>query len=169
MNKYVNAEFVDTAEAYSQITFFGNNNIAIPYINIDLMPNNPITNKQCFVDYSYYVLIGVKSMEYGSAKGKLTFNFDLSVKDESLVTEYITIGDYQSIGAEVKIECQDMYYYTFDNSKISIRPDDFVPHETPNFKQTLHTNDIGRFFSFEGIPNEIKAVLGDNISSIVWK
>jgi hypothetical protein len=169
MNKYTSAEFVDTYEAYSQITFFGNNNIAIPYINIGLMPNNPITHKQSFVDFSYYILAGVKSMEFGSAKGKLFFSFNLLVEDMPLVTEHITIGNYESVGAGVKVECRDMFYYTFDNSRISIRPDDFIPYETPNFKRTLDTEEIERFFSFQNIPDEIKAVLGDNISSMVWK
>lgn len=169
MNKYDNAEFVNTSEAYSQITFFGNNNIAIPYINMGLMPDNPITHKQSFVDYSYYILTRVNSMEYGSTKGKLIFSFDLLMKKASPITEYIGIGNYISVDSEVKIECQDMHYFTFDNSKISTRPDDFIPYETPNFKQTLNTEEIERFFSFQNIPDEIKAILGDNISSVVWK
>jgi len=169
MIKYVSAEFIDTAEAYSQITFFGNNNIAIPYINITIMPDNPITHKVSFVDYSYYVLTGVRSMEYGSAKGKLIFSFGSSPKDVPPLIEYIMIGDYQSVGAEVKIECQGIDYYMFDNSKISSRPDDFIPYETPNFKQTMNTEEIENFFSFQNIPSEIKVILGNNISSLIWK
>ena len=169
MNKYINVEFVDTCEAYSQITFFGNNNIAIPYININIMPDNPITHEQSFVDYSYYVLTGVKSMEYGSLKGKLNFNLGLSIEDVQTKLEYVTIGDYQSVGAEVKIECENMNYYMFADSKISTRPDAFIPYETPNFKQTMNTEEIENFFSFKNIPNEIKMILGDNISSVIWK
>jgi hypothetical protein len=169
MNKYINAEFVNTSEAYSQIAFFGNNSIAIPYINIGLMPDNPITHRQSFVDYSYYVLTGVKSMEYGSDRGKLLFGFDLLIDDEPLIIEYIGLGNYKSVGAEVKVECRELHYYTFDTSKISIRPDDFIPYETPKFKQTLDTNEVEKFFSSQNIPDEIKAILGNNINSIVWK
>ena len=173
MNKYVNVEFVNTPESYSQITFFGNNNIAIPYININLMPDNPITHRNSFVDYSYYVLIGVKSMEYKSDndKGKLNFIFDLANENLPTITEYIVIGnyDYKSVWAEVKIECMGIHYYTLDNSKISFRQDDFIPYQTPNFKQTLDVNEIERFFSFQNLPDEIRATLGDNISSIIWK
>lgn len=169
MNKYINAEFVNTSEAYSQMMFFGNNNIVIPYVNINLMPDNPINNKQSFVDYSYYVLTGVKSMEYGSAKGKLLIRFDLLIEDAFLITEYIGIGNYKSIGAEVKIECRDMIYYILESSKISTSPDAFIPYNTPAFKQTLSTDVVERFFSSQNIPDEIKAVLGNSISSLVWE
>jgi hypothetical protein len=169
MNKYINAEFVNTSEAYSQIAFFGNNSIAIPYINIGLMPDNPITHRQSFVDYSYYILNGVKSMEYGSAKGKLLFGFNLLIDEEPLIIEYIGLGNYKSVDAEVKVDCQALHYYTFGTSKISMLPDDFIPYETLNFKQTLNTDEVEKFFSFQNIPNEIKTILGNNINSIVWK
>jgi len=99
----------------------------------------------------------------------LILGFDLLIEDGSLITEYIGMGNHESVGAEVKVECRDMIYYIFDRSKISTMLNDFIPHETPAFKQTLNSDEVEKFFSVKNIPDEIKEVLGNNINSVVWK
>src|ERR1700743_1331649 len=98
-------EFIDTAEAYSKSIFVGNNNIAIPYINLGLTPGNPINVKQSVVDYSYYVITGVQTMFFNGSKDKLALDFKPAAQDS--ITEYIIIGGYISNGgAEVTLKCQ---------------------------------------------------------------
>lgn len=166
--KVVNTNFINTSEAYSKIIFVGNGNVAIPYINIGLMQRNPINKKQSVVDYSYYVFIGVQSMNFSAMKGKLTIDFDVDLATNS-ITEYIMAGGFNSDnGAEVKIICNDLIFYLPDGAGINDPFHPYLPFDTPNFKQNIDTKYVEAFFLTQNLPEEIKEILGGNIFSLIW-
>ncbi|MEO6838496.1 MAG: hypothetical protein ABI185_08895 [Ginsengibacter sp.] len=170
MTKYyaTNPDFVDTYEAYSKTVFIGNNNVAIPYVNVGLMPDNPINGKQSVVDYSYYFITRVQSMIFATRKGKMTFDFN-GTTDKNYITEYIMAGGYKiDNGAEVTIRCEGLIFYLPDTAKINDPFHPFIPIDTPNFKQNMITEEVDSFFSIDNLPQEVKEVLGNNIYSLTW-
>ena len=167
MEKYINSDFADTYEAYSNKIFIGINHIAIPYINICLMPGNPITEKQCEIDYSYYIFRDVQAIEYRAKTGQLNFDFS-EIKDDNNITEYVIIGGYKNIGAEVKIKFKESIFYALDNAKFCKFPDMFMPTDTPDYNQNLNTEDVKNFFLLKNLPKEIKEILGADIGSFIW-
>lgn len=164
-----NLHFVDTYEAYSKTLFFGGNNVAIPYINIGLMPRNPINFRQSVIDYSYYILIGVKTMIFSASKGELTIDFNVTSTDDHLI-EYISVGGYKSgNGAEVEISCKSLIFYLPDRAEINDPREPFLPVDTPNFKQNLLTDEVESFFLKDNLPQEVKEELGTIIYTFIWR
>ena len=158
-------DFVNTSEAFSKIIFIGNNNVAIPYINIDLMDSNPITGKQSVVDYSYYVFLRVRSMLFEARNGKLAFDFNFS-QVENFILEYIMVGGYQNAcEAEVKIECEKLLFYVSDTAKFG-QFGDFMPVDTPDYKMNMIAEKVDNFFLVSNLPEDIKVILGENIYSL---
>jgi hypothetical protein len=153
--------FVNTSEAYSKDLFCGNNNIVIPYINLDLMPGNPVTNtEQSVLDYGYYVLEGVQSAFFDCAEGRFNMDFNLPL-DEDFIIEYVGHGGYKSSNSsEVKIVCKDLALYVPENAKLSQFPDLFVPEDTPNFKRNMDTGAVEAFFLLQNFPEAIREILG---------
>ncbi len=164
----VNPGFVDTYEAYSKKIFIGSNNVVIPYVNIGLMPSNPINHKQSVVDFSYYVFIDVGSMNFSAKKGKLTVNFNENI-DVNGTTEYIMAGGYESgNSAEIKIVCKDILFFLLDEARINDTFHPYLPLDTPNFKQNIDTKEVDDFFSLKNLPTEIREILGENLYSLIW-
>ena len=63
LKKYTNADFIDTSESYSDKLFLGSaRNIVIPYIALDLLPQNPVVQKRAIIDYSYFGFINIESI-----------------------------------------------------------------------------------------------------------
>src|SRR5437762_1393609 len=100
--EYINPKFVDTYEAYSSVIHIGNKCFVIPYINIDIMGENPISAKQARIDYSYYVFKGFKSIEFALSKCNLTIKTDIIA--DTLRKEHIGFGGYKTSDAgELKV------------------------------------------------------------------
>lgn len=168
LKKYTADDFVNTSEAYSDKIFIGSNNIAIPYINVGLMPDNPITKKQSVIEFSYYVLTGLKSMKFQAKRGKLDLDFNFTIT-ETVIKEYVMVGGYKNDNeAELEIECTGLLFFLPPYSKSSEFPNLFVPVDTPNFKCNMNTDQVESFFSYEKLPKEIKEVLGPDIYSLKW-
>lgn len=171
MKKYINPAFVDVYEVYSEKIFICNNNIAIPYINIGLMPENPITHEQSVVDFSYCVFTGITSIEINSNNGNLQFDFKEKEENKSFIEEYLSFGGYKSdYGAEMKIVCESMLYFLPDTATIKRPIPPFVPIDTPNFKMNMDCKKIEAFFTLTNLPQEIKSILGKDIicTFIAW-
>ena len=155
-------EFVNTSEAYSKSIFIGKENVVVPYINIGLMPANPINGRQSIVDYSYYVLLGVRMMDFGFSERRLLSISLLTGTNQDLLTEYISIGGYSPTqGAEVKIQCVGLRYYISNNATFRTPLDFFMPLDTPLGKRNLASEDVELFFTTDNLPTELKQVLGD--------
>ncbi|HEY6900351.1 MAG TPA: hypothetical protein VI233_06905 [Puia sp.] len=155
-----NPPFVNTSEAYSKTTFFGKNTVVIPYINIGLMPDNPINNKQSTVDYSYYVLTGVESIFANGSKEAITLNFD--APNGAPITEYIGIGGYETNGgAELTIKCEGLLFYLPATSQIDFSGQAFIPIDTPYSNRNMEVDKS--FFELEQLPAELKTLLGGDI------
>src|SRR5438874_15160 len=117
LTEYISPDFVDTYEAFSEKAYVGGNNIAISYVNIGLMSNNPIKGGKSVVDYSYYLLVGVGSVTFNFNTGNLKLNFDSFEKDPRY-TEYLIIGGYNGKrGIETKIECDNSVFIVPDYAK----------------------------------------------------
>lgn len=161
--------FVNTYEAYSRPIYIGNNNVVIPYINIDLMPHNPITVKQSVIDYSYYVFNEVSSMFFNANKGKMKIDFTITSKGEE-VTEYIMAGGFDSSNvAEITILCKELIFCLPEESKFSDTRNPFIPFDTPKYKQNLDIDLVNTFFSRENLPKEIINFLGANPYCLLWQ
>jgi len=155
--RYNKPTFVNTAEAYSDIAFFGRNSLLIPYINIDLMPGNPIVEKQSSVDFSYYLFVNVNSIFIGSLNQEISLIY--SKQKKSSLINYIGFGGFRNTeGTELKIECEDSVFLIPLTSKISKAP--FTPLNTPNFKCNKEKQPVETFFS-EDIPSELRDYIGE--------
>jgi hypothetical protein len=160
--------YVNTSDAYSDIIFFGTNNIAIPYINIGLMPDNPITQKQSVIDYSYYVLTGLKSLKFQGTAGNLDIAFSV-LNGKNVIKEYLMVGGLNgNIGAEIEIECENRFFYLTNYSTKRDYPDLFVPLDTPNYRCNMNLERVKYFFSLSELPKEICEILGENIFILKW-
>jgi hypothetical protein len=161
-----NLAFVNTSEAYSNPIFIGNNNIIIPYINVGIMPDNPITGVQSVIDFGYLVFKHVVSVIFESPKGELTFGFN-SEMEKNYVTKYIGVGGYRShVEAELKIDCTEIFFYILENATVNSPSTPFIPIDTPNFKRNMDVKQVNSFFLLINLPEEIKEVLGSPSYSI---
>lgn len=170
LKKYLNANFLNTSdEAYSDKIFVGNNSIAIPYVNIELMPDNPITGKKTLIDHSYCVFTGVQSILFNAEKGSFYLEFS-QMHDINFKVHYVLVGGFKNDNsAEVKITSADQQFYLCDNSRFSQAPLFFLPVDTPNFKRNMDVEKVESFFSLQALPAEIKDLLGGNIISLMLK
>jgi hypothetical protein len=167
IKKHLNLDFINTSEAYSKLIFLGNNNVVIPYINLNLLKNNDINQNNCFVDFSYCALINVATMEYESNNGKL--NLNITEDQQQGIVDYFMIGNIDSINSEVKIQFREFHYYLNESSRFSNNQDDFIPYPTPNFNQTISAEKVLDFFLVEKLPAEVRAIVGKNVISLLWK
>jgi hypothetical protein len=162
-------EFVDTYEAYSNSIFIGQNHVAIPYINIGLMSNNPINNQQSVVDYSYYVFKEVVSMHLNTRNGTLSFDFNNNTQ-EDYITEHIIFGGYQNDnGAEAIVKCEALIFFIPLTAKVESPRHPFVPMNTPNFKQNISTESADAFFRIDQLPLEVRSFLGACVHTLNLK
>lgn len=160
-------DFVDTCEAYSKCVFLGSNNLVIPYLNIGLMPSNPINGKQSVVDFSYYVFRGVESTFFNASKGHLTIQFDVP-RNASFITEYVIVGGYQNEnGAEVKIVCEEKLFFLPATSLINDSFHLFSPVDTHRFNRNMEIERTDAFFLKQNLPFELKEILGNDLCSIM--
>lgn len=164
MLKLYNApDFVNTSESYSVICFSGQNSIVIPYVNNNLMPENPINKQNCFIDYSYCIFKNVHLIELGSDSDEICIYIaNTQVKTKSC-TEYVTVGGYgHSKGGELRIQCE-FYLFGFPStSKMNINP--FIPLATPNFPPNMNDKIVNDFFN--NMPDEIKKIIGNDYWTI---
>jgi hypothetical protein len=132
------------------------------------MPGNLINEKQSVVDYSYYVLLGVHNMSFNGYKDKLALDLIQTLHQE-LITEYIIIGKYISTGgAEVTIKCKERKFYLPADAKLNEPINPFLPKDTPNFKRNMEKERVEAFFSYENLPDEIRALLGRENYTLTW-
>lgn len=171
MKKYKASEsdFIDTSEAYSQLMFIGNNKVVVPYINIGLMPDNPISGNQCVVDFAYYLLDNVQGLVFGASQ--IGFSLILAEEKGEQILEHVSFGGGYGIsnGAEVAVKCSDLYFFLPDDSGLSSPHKPFVPRNTPTFKSNLDPDKVDLFFKLENLPAELRQMLGDDVHVLTWK
>lgn len=157
----VNSGFINTSESYSDGFIIGYKNLVIPYINIGLIPDNPINGRQCVIDYCYYVFFEVKSLEINYPTQKIQVNFNLGNIAVGLIEEYIILGGINTQnGSEAKIICNGMSLYIKPSSKFSEPSRPFVPFDTPIYRQNLDRDEVNSFLSFNNLPEEINTIVG---------
>ena len=163
--KDVGSRSINTSEAYSKVFFIGLGCAVVPYINVCLMPENPINRIHSFAEYSYFVFGDIGSIVF-NAEETLNIEFD-NVNKISSFEEYISLdGSQNSNGAEVKILCNGMSLFLSSNTRISLQANSFIPIDTPNYNRNMNIHEVEKFFSKENLPQEIKSVLGLNFQMI---
>jgi hypothetical protein len=157
--KNISIRSVNTSEAYSRVFFIGNNNAVIPYINVGLMPENPINGETSFVEYSYYMFGDISSVIFNAAE---IIHLESRADTVPLFEEYVILdGIKKSNGAEVKILCNELSFYVPIISRTSKQPNTFIPIETPKYKRNMDSGSVDNFFSKESLPQIVRNILGD--------
>jgi hypothetical protein len=169
MIKYSNAEnYVDTSDAYSKQLLLGNGNIVVPYINIELLTDNPVQSANSNIDYSYCVFIEVSKLIINSRKGgiiQMRYEQNLNMPE---ITEFIYFGGYEGQNsAEIEIHCRMFSYYLPEKFQVKTAQDFFIPRTTPMFRQNMIDVEVERFLNFDTKPIELIDLLGSQYSSIV--
>ena len=156
--KYSNPDFINTSEAYSGEILVGDGNIVIPYININLLPGNPINGIHSFIDYGYYIFTKIGALELGSES--TIINVSANKISDNLLTEHICVGGYgKSKGGELKILCKEHIFLTLEHS--TMKNSYFIPVDTPNFKSNMDASEVASFFANKYVPIEIKDLWGN--------
>lgn len=165
IKRFINADFANTSEAYAKNFFLGKKNIVVPYINLDMMRENPISGNGRFVDYSYFIFKDVRQMLIGTKHMSLKLDFSSDIS-EDCITENIAFGGYKSIGAEASVICKDCLVYLPDNAKFSSELLSFIPIDTPARGRNITTEDVEDFLLLKNLPKEVKTeFLGEEICS----
>lgn len=159
---------INTSEAYSRFFFVGDKNVVVPYININLLPNNPINEESVFIEYSYYVF---KDVRFAQFFGSENIHFDfINSKDKDGVIQEVYIGldgIGRSNGAEIKICCYEHSLFIPIESRISNVSTSFIPRDTPVFNMNMNVAEVQRFFSKKKIPDALNSYLGERFYSIL--
>lgn len=150
-----NSDFVNTSEAYSQTGFMVSNWLIIPYVNINLLPLSPLSDKACYIDYSYFVFKGLVEIVDDRGWQQVFLNErkeDARVK----VDEDILVGSWKGrIGVQLNIKCVSAELYLGANYHIH-NSRQFTPYDTPNFKQNMLSEHVEAFFKLENILRRFK-------------
>jgi len=164
LKKFINTDFIDTSESYSDKLLLGSkNSIVIPYIGLDLLPSNPVAKNRIIVDYSYFVFISISSIVFKSTNLNLHFKHTLLNQPQHIV-EDIMVGGYKNDNAvEVEIKCEKSILYLPPNFKLGSYPCPFMPIDTPNFTRNMDIDEVEAFFDFSSLPSELQEILGENI------
>jgi len=146
---------INTSEAYSKLGFMISDCLVIPYVNIQLLPSNPLSEKACFVNYSYFVFKGL--VEITDDRGwKQVFTEGKKWASKLEIDEDILVGSWQDrVGVQLNIKCVSAKLYLgIDYAIDSSRR--FIPFDTPNFKQNLSKDKVDSFFEYENILQRFK-------------
>jgi hypothetical protein len=166
--RIVNPDFVNTSEAYSKLLYIGNNNLVVPYVNIGILPANPINGNDSVVEYSYYIIYKTGYIIVNTPKDEILMQFHTKEKaNENVIIEYIVVGGYMTNNStELKISCKSIELFIPEGSTVEKSSNPFIAEDNGYLKQNMRTEDVNNFFSFERLPVEILEILGDNICAV---
>ncbi len=161
INQKVNSPIVNTSESYSSLFFLGQNNVVIPYINLDIISDGSAKEFRHFVNYCFYVFMDVKKIHMQSSVLNIELEFNPNnYNSNNISIEYIKIGGYKSSEADVKILYNSATIFFPVNCTYSELQSSFIPENTPNFIRTMSEVEVETFFSYENLPSELKDHLG---------
>jgi hypothetical protein len=168
---------VNTSDSYNKEIYIIDNNLIIPYINLQIFEikfDNPKIKRYDKLDFSYLIFKNVKEIVWNYKfnnevkYGQLIFD-DTSAKNDYL-TEYINatnlfIDDY---GYDFEIRFKEQYlYFSVDVNIIKQGLGFWFPIENPNFGKNMDDEKVQSFFYKESIPNEVLQLVGASDSAIL--
>lgn len=161
MKIYQGANYINTSESYSNSIFFGNGNLIVPYINLELMEGNPLTGKQNYIDYAYFVFFGVADVEFIGEGNRFSLVHSRDIQSE-FIEEHINLETFNGkMGAEVKIRCKDLQLFLPNMFKYASIIQPFVFRKTPNFEPNIDQRKAASFLTgVELLEEEIISFLG---------
>lgn len=160
---------VNTSEAYNKYVFVMNDTLIIPFINLEIISNTDGSNNLKIydkIDFSYLIFKGVS--DFKCSCNLHTYNehfFHKSKKDEFLFSDYVGIRNLLNFESQCEVEIlyKEQFLILFDDYKTKNGSlDNWIPIQTPVFKQNLDKDTINYFFSIESIPDELLLILADN-------
>ncbi|RAJ80374.1 hypothetical protein CLV59_105483 [Chitinophaga dinghuensis] len=151
-------DHINTWDAHSKGTFRSGHDLIIPYINLELMENNPISSNTCVIDFSYLVFREVQEMQEGEKGNSIYFQGKPSASvNPLLLNEYVIINSWRdSTEIELKISCHTIDLYVNDDFNFRSREHPFVPYDTPKWKANMDNEKIERFFLRESFDHVLK-------------
>ncbi|MEO3404971.1 hypothetical protein AAFN85_13780 [Mucilaginibacter sp. CAU 1740] len=168
MESYPILEFINTSEAYSKSVFLSKETIIIPYVNINLLTNNPVNGINCFVDFSFLVFQGVASILFEGSLNTVSLDLGQFSLIQNLNSEKVVVGGYTVKIAELEVIFDKCFWYVPKESRFSEKMADFIPCDTPNFRATLPEGKIQSFFSENNIALLFDKILAERVKKIVF-
>ncbi|MGE8525287.1 hypothetical protein [Chryseobacterium rhizosphaerae] len=168
---------VNTSEAYNKEIFFHDNNMIIPYINLEIFDSKltQIKMEKCDkLDFSYLIIKGVKNVSWN-------YEYKREIKDGELVLDnFSNINDYLldyvtganlftgHSGCEFKIRFKEQYLFFFHEVGVKNGPLNFwIPIDTPNFRKNMDEKDVQFFFTKDSIPIDALNLVGISDSTML--
>lgn len=153
---------INTSESYNKDIYVVNDNIIVPYINIEIFKLNfsSILKNDDKLNFSYLIFTGVKEVLW-----KYEFNDNVicnnlvidDFSDENYLVDYIEATNIfcKYCGYDFEIRYKEEYLYFSDDVKVKNGALNFwIPFDTPNFKRNMDEKDVELFFNIANVPFE---------------
>ncbi|PWJ33502.1 hypothetical protein [Sediminitomix flava] len=146
----------NTSETYSMNAYLSGDDLLIPYLNSQISDQNPFEIKVGFkIDYSYLLLSGISKIQWNGGFyhgeniiGRLIVNNHRS----NDFTDYFGFNR-RNDSYEIKASFKKIEVFLPSESKVS--NGEWIPWDTPNFKQNLRSSEIQKFFEAQELPRLI--------------
>lgn len=156
MTIYSNPTFVDTYESCSLRVYCSGTNIVIPYVNLALLPENPINKTIVSIDYCYYVFKRVSSLVIGGIDHRLQMHF-ITNRNINVKVEHVIFGRYPTTKyVEVAIEYDTSDLYIPKEAQIVPEGNFWHPLDSPIYGANMNRPLVDAFFECANFPVEIK-------------
>lgn len=161
---------VNTSDSYNKEIYIIDNNLIIPYINLQIFNikfAHPKIKRYDKLDFSFLIFKNVKEIIWNyqidnqGKVGQLIFD-DLSNENDYL-TEYIDATNLfiDDGGCDFEIRFKEQYLYFSDDVSIIKEGLGFwFPIETPNFRKNMDNEKVQSFFRKENVPKEVLELVG---------
>jgi len=162
-----NQDFIDGEVAsYSVCGFFGSGHLVIPFINLVLLDNNPLTKKNSVVDFSYYLFVDINQVDIAGAGNNLDVT-NTDMQNDVHMTIGVASHPY-GIDTRIHIGAKEAFYFIPETARVSAFPNFFSTVDTASYPANLKAADVERFFSADGLPIQLRSILGERIYQINW-
>lgn len=155
-----NFDEVDTFESFYKNIINRNNIIVIPFINVAISrhPLNP-TDELMYIDRSYVVCINACIKDIN---GKFTDSCNEAKFNDPMFLKLGGVDLEIDQHTGIRIICEDVFLETLPDSRIG--NSFWIPVKTPNFYPSMDTKEVNDFFQYKNLPNDIKQLIGGNVS-----
>jgi hypothetical protein len=160
---------VNTSESYNKNVFICENNLIIPYINLEVFNikfAHPQIKRYDKLDFSYLIFKDIEEISWNyvisdeEKQGQLIFN---NVPNNEHLTEYVEatniFTEYYGYNFEIKFKKQ----YLFFSEEIKVKNGGlnfWFPIETPNFRKNMDDEKVQSFFCKENVPKDVLELVG---------
>ncbi len=154
----INYNQVDLNDSYCTTLFSFENNLLVPFINVQIeeLPNL----KNGFVNYCYILFTAVheyKLIKFNSTK-KIHESKGFIFRDSNRLPDYIFFVCQKDEVYDLRIVCDESFLLLKEDSEIS--QSQYLPYDTPYFSKNIDTKKAEHFLAGENIENENITMLG---------